>query len=173
MWEHRGKKVVFMGGEVGQRREWAHEDSLDWHLLQYAEHEGLRRWVADLNRLYRAEPALHSVDFDPAGFEWVERRDAENSVLSFLRRPRGGGAPVLAVCNFTPVPRVNYVVGVPSGGRWGELANSDATLYGGSGMGNLGGVEAAPVPAHGRFHSLTLTVPPLAALLFRSEASHG
>ena len=173
MWAHPGKKLLFMGGEFGQRREWAHEDSLDWHLLQYAEHEGLRRWVADLNRLYRAEPALHSVDFDPAGFEWVERRDAENSVLSFLRRPRGGGAPVLAVCNFTPVPRVNYVVGVPSGGRWGELANSDATLYGGSGMGNLGGVEAAPVPAHGRFHSLTLTVPPLAALLFRSEASHG
>lgn len=169
MWGHPGKKLLFMGGEFGQRREWAHEESLEWHVLQYPEHEGLRRWVADLNRLYRSEPALHQVDFDAAGFEWVDRHDAENSVLSFLRRPRGGGLPLLVVCNFTPVPRANYVVGVPHGGYWRELANSDATLYGGSGMGNLGGVEAAPIAAHGHFHSLALTLPPLAVLMFKCE----
>jgi len=142
-------------------------------VLQFPEHAGLRRWVADLNRVYRAEPALHQVDFDTAGFEWVDCHDAENSVLSFLRRPRGDGAWVLAVCNFTPVPRVNYVIGVPHGGYWREIANSDATLYCGGGMGNLGGVEAAPVPAHGRFHSLALTLPPLAVLYLKGEAQHG
>ncbi|MBI2961382.1 MAG: 1,4-alpha-glucan branching protein GlgB [Betaproteobacteria bacterium] len=171
MWAHPGKKLLFMGGEFGQRREWAHEENLEWHVLPYAEHAGLQRWVADLNRLYRSEPALHQADFDPAGFEWVDCSDADNSVLSFLRRPRASGAPVLAVCNFTPVARSNYVVGVPSGGTWRELANSDATIYGGGGMGNLGGVEAAPVSAHGRFHSLTLTLPPLSVMLFKNEAA--
>jgi 1,4-alpha-glucan branching enzyme len=174
MWGHPGKKLLFMGGEFGQRREWSHEASLEWHVLQYPEHEGLRRWVADLNRLYRSEPALYQVDFDQSGFEWVDCNDSEQSVLAFLRRPRGGGAPVLVLCNFTPVPRTNYIVGVPAGGYWREIANSDATLYGGGGMGNLGGIEAAPVPAHGRFHSLALTLPPLAVLMFRSEAwEHG
>ena len=173
MWAHPGKKLIFMGGEFGQRREWAHDEGLEWWVLQFPEHAGLRRWVADLNRIYRAEPALHQVDFDAAGFEWVDCHDAENSVLSFLRRPRGDGAWVLAVCNFTPVPRSNYVVGVPCGGYWREIANSDATLYGGGGMGNLGGVEAAPVPAHGRFHSLALTLPPLAVLYLKNEAQHG
>ncbi|MBE0626488.1 MAG: 1,4-alpha-glucan branching protein GlgB [Burkholderiales bacterium] len=175
MWGHPGKKLLFMGGEFGQRREWAHEGSLEWHVLQYPEHEGLRRWVADLNRLYRSEPALYQVDFDQSGFEWVDCNDSEQSVLSFLRRPRGGGAPVLVMCNFTPVPRTNYIVGVPQGGYWREIANSDATLYGGSGMGNLGGVEAAPVAAHGRFHSLALTLPPLAVLMFTCDraAEHG
>ena len=167
MWGHPGKKLLFMGGEFGQRREWAHEDSLEWHVLQFPEHEGLRRWVADLNRLYRAEPALYQVDFDQSGFEWVDCNDSEQSVLSFLRRPRAGGAPVLVLCNFTPVPRTNYIVGVPLGGYWREIANSDATLYGGSGMGNLGGVESAPVAAHGRFHSLALTLPPLSVLMFK------
>ena len=173
MWAHPGKKLLFMGGEFGQRREWTHDEGLEWWVLQFPEHAGLRRWVADLNRVYRAEPALHQVDFDAAGFEWVDCHDAENSVLSFLRRPRGDGAWVLAVCNFTPVPRSNYVVGVPCGGYWREIANSDATLYGGGGMGNLGGVEAAPVPAHGRFHSLALTLPPLAVLYLKNEAQHG
>ncbi|MFA5915358.1 MAG: alpha amylase C-terminal domain-containing protein, partial [Burkholderiales bacterium] len=169
MWGHPGKKLLFMGGEFGQRREWAHEESLEWHVLQYAEHEGLRRWVADLNRLYRAEPALHQIDFEQPGFEWVDCNDSEQSVLSFLRRPRDGSALVLVVCNFTPVPRMNYVVGVPGGGYWREIANSDATLYGGSGMGNLGGIEAAPVAAHGRFHSLAITLPPLAVLMFKAD----
>ena len=172
MWGHPGKKLLFMGGEFGQRREWAHEESLEWHVLQYAEHEGLRRWVADLNRLYRAEPALHQIDFEQPGFEWVDCNDSEQSVLSFLRRPRDGSALLLVVCNFTPVPRMNYVVGVPGGGYWREIANSDATLYGGSGMGNLGGIEAAPVAAHGRFHSLAITLPPLAVLMFKADV-HG
>ena len=169
LWGHPGKKLLFMGGEFGQRREWAHEQSLEWHLLQHPEHEGLRRWVADLNRTYRAEPALHQVDFDHSGFEWVDCNDNEQSVLTFMRKPRSGGAPVLVACNFTPVPRTNYIVGVPTGGYWREIANSDATLYGGSGMGNLGGVEAAPVAAHGRFHSLALTLPPLSVLMFKGE----
>ncbi|MEK7435697.1 MAG: 1,4-alpha-glucan branching protein GlgB [Pseudomonadota bacterium] len=172
MWGHPGKKLLFMGGEFGQRREWAHEASLEWHVLQYPEHEGMRRWVADLNRLYRSEPALYQLDFDQSGFEWVDCNDSEQSVLTFLRKPRGGGAPVLVACNFTPVPRANYIVGVPAGGYWREIANSDATLYGGSGMGNLGGIESAPVSAHGRFHSLALTLPPLSVVMFKREDAH-
>ena len=171
MWGHPGKKLLFMGGEFGQRREWAHEESLEWHVLQYPEHAGLQRWVTDLNRLYRSEPALYQVDFEQSGFEWVDCNDSEQSVLTFLRRPRGGGPPVLVACNFTPVPRTNYIVGVPCGGYWREVANSDATLYGGSGMGNLGGVEAAPVAAHGRLHSLAVTLPPLAVVMFKAEAA--
>ena len=173
LWGHPGKKLLFMGGEFGQRREWTHEESLEWHVLQYPEHDGLRRWVADLNRLYRAEPALYQNDFEQSGFEWVDCNDSQQSVLSFLRRPRDGSAPLLVVCNFTPVPRLNYVVGVPGGGYWRELANSDATLYGGSGLGNLGGVVAAPLAAHGRFHSLAITLPPLAVLMFKAEVAAG
>ncbi len=166
MWGHPGKKLLFMGGEFGQRREWSHEEALEWRVLQYPEHAGIQRWVADLNALYRAEPALHEIDFEQAGFEWIDCHDADASVISFLRRPRAG-PPVLVVCNFTPVPRPNYVVGVPEGGYWREMLNSDAMHYGGSGMGNMGGVEAAPVPAQGRFHSVTLTLPPLATLFLR------
>ncbi len=163
-----------MGGEFGQRREWAHEEALEWWVLDaHPEHAGLQRWVADLNRRYRAEPALHQVDFDPAGFEWIDCHDAEESVIAFLRKPRAGGAPVLVACNFTPVPRPNYVLGVPQPGRWREILNSDATLYGGSGAGNLGGVESAPVAAHGRYHSVTITLPPLSTLYFRHEGGHG
>jgi 1,4-alpha-glucan branching enzyme len=173
MWGHPGKKLLFMGGEFGQRREWSHEESLEWHVLQYPEHAGLRRWVSDLNRLYRAEPALYELDFEQSGFEWVDCNDNQQSVLTFLRRPREGGTPVLVVCNFTPVPRPNYIVGVPAGGYWRELANSDAVLYGGSGMGNLGGIEAAPVAAHGRFHSLAVTLPPLAVLMFKCDQWQG
>lgn len=169
MWGHPGKKLLFMGGEFGQRSEWSHDGSLEWHLLQTPEHAGLRRWVSDLNRLYRAEPALYQLDFDRCGFEWVDCNDSEQSVLTFLRLPQSGGAPILVVGNFTPVPRTNYIVGVPEGGYWREIANSDATLYGGSGVGNLGGVEAAPVAAHGRYHSLVLTLPPLAILMFKRE----
>jgi 1,4-alpha-glucan branching enzyme len=172
MWGHPGKKLLFMGGEFGQRSEWVHEGSLEWHLLQHPEHEGLRRWVGDLNRLYRAEPSLHQLDFDQSGFEWVDCNDSEQSVLTFLRQPRGCGAALLVVCNFTPVPRTNYIVGVPEDGFWKEVANSDATLYGGSGMGNLGGVDSAPVSVHGRYHSLVLTLPPLSTLMFKSEVKH-
>jgi 1,4-alpha-glucan branching enzyme len=166
LWAHPGKKLLFMGGEFGQRREWAHEGELEWFVLQHAEHAGVQRLVRDLNTLMRGEPALHELDFEQGGFEWIDVHDAENSVLTFLRRPRNG-PPIVVVCNFTPVPRHSYIVGVPQGGFWREIFNSDAPLYAGTGMGNLGGVEAAPVGAHGRFHSLALTLPPLAALYFK------
>jgi 1,4-alpha-glucan branching enzyme len=166
MWGHPGKKLLFMGCEFGQRREWAHEEALEWHVLARPEHAGAQRWVADLNRALRDEPALHEQDFVAAGFEWVDCQDVQASVLCFLRWSKAG-EPVLVVCNFTPVPRSNYIVGVPRGGSWREILNSDAPVYGGSGMGNLGGVAAAPVEAHGRAHSLVLTLPPLAVLFLK------
>lgn len=165
-----GKKLLFMGGEFGQWREWAHDDSLEWNLLQFDAHRGIQKWVQDLNRLYRSEPALHEGDCDSSGFEWVDCNDADNSVLSFVRRGRTSDPSVLVVCNFTPVPRHNYIVGVPSKGFWREVLNSDGREYGGSGVGNLGGAETTPIPAHGRYHALNLTLPPLSALFFRSES---
>ncbi len=165
-----GKKLLFMGGEFGQWREWNHDESLDWHLLADPAHAGISRWVQEMNALYRREPALHELDFDPAGFEWVDRHDAEQSVLAFLRKGKSTGDVFLVVCNFTPVPRHNYRVGVPRGGFWREMRNSDAREYGGSGQGNAGGVTAAPVSAHGRLHALTVVVPPLAVVFFKSEA---
>jgi 1,4-alpha-glucan branching enzyme len=167
-WGHPGKKLLFMGGEFGQRREWAHDDELEWWVLQYPEHAGLRNWVGDLNRVYRTELALHEVDFEQAGFEWIDCHDAESSVIAFLRKSRKGET-VVVVCNFTPLPRENYVLGVSGGGFWRELLNSDASLYGGSGTGNYGGVEAAPVPAHGRMHSITITLPPLGVMFLKRE----
>jgi 1,4-alpha-glucan branching enzyme len=172
MWGHPGKKLLFMGCEFGQRSEWAHERSLDWHLLEHNEHGGLQRWVADLNRLYREHPALHTTDFDNAGFEWVESHDAENSLLVFLRKDRGGAAPILIACNFTPVPRTNYAIGVPCAGRWREIANSDAAIYGGSGLGNLGAVESRPEGADGRPYSVLLTLPPLAVVFLQPEIGY-
>ncbi|MBI2312339.1 MAG: 1,4-alpha-glucan branching protein GlgB [Betaproteobacteria bacterium] len=169
MWAHPGKKLLFMGGEFGQRREWQHEESLEWHVLQYPLHGGLQRWVQDLNRAYRGEPALHELDFAAAGFEWIDHHDWEKSVVSFLRKGKNPGENILAVCNFTPVTHANYTVGVPQGGYWRELLNSDAEIYGGRGLGNLGGVEAAPVAAHGRYHSLSLVLPPLSVLLLKRE----
>jgi len=157
-----------MGGEFGQRREWTHEQGLEWWVTQLPEHAGAQRWVRDLNALYAAEPALYQQDFEPEGFEWIDANDTAASVLSFLRRPRTG-PPLLAVCNFTPMPRANYNVGVPDGGYWRELLNSDASIYGGSGVGNLGGVEAAPISAHGRRHALVLTLPPLGIVLLKPE----
>jgi len=169
MYAQPAKKLLFMGGEFGQWQEWKHEESLEWHLLQFVPHAGLKRWVADLNQLYRSEPALHQLDCDPAGFEWIDCLDAESSIISLLRKGKSTGDLVLAVCNFTPVPRLNYLVGAPRGGFWRELLNSDAAQYGGSSLGNLGGVEAAPMPLHGRTHSLALTLPPLSALFFKSQ----
>src|SRR5574340_304080 len=170
MWGHPGKKLLFMGGEFGQRNEWQHEISLDWHLLHDARHAGAQRWVKDLNAYYRATPALWEDDFSPAGFEWVDCHNWEESVLGFLRKGKHARGEVLVVCNFTPVTRRNYRVGVPHGGVWRERLNSDGEWYGGSGQGNYGAVEAAPVPAHGRYHSLSLTLPPL-AVLFLQPAS--
>jgi len=162
-----GKKLLFMGGEFGQWREWQHEESLDWHLTQYAPHRGLQQWVTDLNRLYREERALSELDFEPGGFEWVVSDDAEQSVLAFLRRDAAGRELVLAVFNFTPVPRVGYRIGVPRGGTWRELVNSDGKEYGGTGWGNFGRVEAQEVSAHGRPYSLTLSLPPLSAVFLK------
>jgi 1,4-alpha-glucan branching enzyme len=171
MYAQPGKKLLFMGGEFGQWNEWNHEASLDWHLLDYAPHAGLRRWVEDLNRCYRGEPALHEQDCDAAGFEWIDCNDTEHSVLSFLRKGRSTGKSIVVVCNFTPVPRHNYQVGVPRGGFWRELLNSDAGEYGGSRQGNQGGLEASPVSRHGYFHSLNLTIPPLAVVFLQGEGT--
>jgi 1,4-alpha-glucan branching enzyme len=169
MWGHPGKKLLFMGSEFGQKREWQHEESLEWHVLQYPLHSGVQRWVRDLNRFYRETPALYELDFSPDGFEWVDANDWESSVIAFLRKPRTRGREVLVVCNFTPMVRENYRVGVPCGGFWRERLNSDAQTYGGSGQGNLGGVEAAPLPSHGRFHSLSLRLPPLGAVFLQPD----
>jgi 1,4-alpha-glucan branching enzyme len=169
MYAQPGKKLLFMGAEFGQWSEWHHETSLDWHLLAYPPHAGVQTWVEDLNRLYRGEPALHEWDCNSAGFEWVDCNDAGASTLSFLRRGHSADDWILAVCNFTPVPREHYQVGVPRTGYWRELLNSDAAEYGGSGLGNRGGVEADPVFVHGRPCSLSLTLPPLAILFFTSE----
>jgi len=169
MYAQPAKKLLFMGGEFGQRAEWRHEESLEWHLLQYAPHAGLQRWVRDLNRLYRQEKALHELDFQPEGFEWIDCNDADGSTISLFRRAGSTADLILVACNFTPVPRPNYRVGAPRGGVWKEVLNSDSHEYGGSGWGNLGFVEAAPIPLHGRPCMLNLTLPPLAVLFLKSE----
>jgi 1,4-alpha-glucan branching enzyme len=170
MYAQPGKKLLFMGGEIGQWTEWNHDSSVEWHLLDYPNHESLRRWVDELNWLYKREPALHELDLESGGFEWIDANDAENNVLSFIRKGRTTQDIILVLCNFTPVPRHSYRVGAPRGGFWREILNSDAREYGGSGQGNLGGVEAVPVPLHGRPRSLTVTVPPLGVVFFKSEA---
>jgi 1,4-alpha-glucan branching enzyme len=170
MWGHPGKKLLFMGDDFGQWDEWNHDRGLDWHLLDRPLHSGLRRWVRDLNTFYRGQPSLYEVDFEPAGFEWVDCGDFEGSVISFLRRAKDPADASLFICNFTPVPRHNYRVGAPVNGYWREALNSDAPLYGGSGQGNSGGVEAVPVPLHGRPYSLNLTIPPLGVLVLRPGA---
>ena len=169
MWAHPGKKLLFMGGEFGQRREWTHEGELEWWVSGLPEHAGVKRLIGDLNRVYRRESALHQVDFSPEGFEWVDVGNAEMSVIAFLRKSADGGAPLLVVCNFTPVPRENFLVGVPARGLWREIINTDAQVYGGAGWGNLGAVESVPVGAHGRVESVSLTLPPLATLVLRWE----
>ena len=167
MYGHPGKQLLFMGGELAQRREWNHDRALDWHLLDDPAHAGVQALVRDLNGLYKGTPALHAVDFEPAGFEWIEGGDRHNSVVSFLRRAaRTGGADdfVIVVCNFTPVVRHGYRVGVPAEGRYQEVLNTDDPRYGGSGVAS-GAAEAEPVPASGREHSLALTLPPLATVI--------
>ncbi len=167
MYAQPGKKLMFMGDEFGQWSEWDHDKSLDWHLLDNPMHGGLRLWVGDLNRILRDEKALHELDFDPAGFAWIDVTDADQSIVSLIRKGRSPQDILVGVFNFTPVPRHNYQIGIPQAGRWLELLNSDAPLYGGSGQGNLGGVEAVPISVHGHRHSLTLTLPPLAALFLK------
>jgi 1,4-alpha-glucan branching enzyme len=169
MYGHPGKKLLFMGGEFGQFREWSHDRSLDWHLLEDPLHQGLQRFVQDLNALYARERSLHEVDHDPAGFQWIDCNDSDNSVVSFVRRARDPGDFTVIVLNFTPVVRYGYQVGVPVGGAYVELLNSDSGVYGGSNVGNYGRVDAAPVEAHGYPASLQLTLPPLAFLLLKRE----
>jgi 1,4-alpha-glucan branching enzyme len=169
MWGHPGKKLLFMGGEFAQWREWVHEESLEWHALEHPSHQGVQKWVQDLNHAYRSEPALYELDFSNDGFEWVDFHDWEESIVSFIRKGKDTSDIILAVCNFTPVPRLNYRVGVPRGGYWKELLNSDAGMYWGSNMGNSGGAEAEAVPSHGRSHSLSLTLPPLGIIFLKSE----
>ncbi|UZE88434.1 1,4-alpha-glucan branching protein GlgB [Pseudomonas viciae] len=168
MWGHPGKKLLFMGCEFGQWREWNHDQQLDWYLLQYPEHRGVQKLVSDLNRLYREEPALHDQDDAPQGFQWLIGDDAVNSVYAWLRWSKDG-RPALVVANFTPVPREAYRVGVPFAGRWVELLNSDADTYAGSNYGNGGGASTEEVPSHGQNLSLELNLPPLAVLILRPE----
>ncbi|WP_018700707.1 1,4-alpha-glucan branching protein GlgB [Amorphus coralli] len=169
MWTHPGKKLLFMGGEFGQEREWNHNQSLDWHLLQDGLHSGLQSAVRDLNRLYRSEPALHELDCDPQGFQWIEAGDADNSVFVYMRRARGDARPVVVVCNMTPIVRHDFRIGLPEGGRWRELLNTDAEHYGGSGVSTGDVITAEDVGWHGRSTSARVTLPPLATLVLAPD----
>jgi 1,4-alpha-glucan branching enzyme len=169
MYTMPAKKLLFMGGEIGQWNEWYFEQSLDWHLLSSPLHKGVQSWCRDLNMAYKDIPAMHAGDCHSWGFEWIDCQDVEQSVLSYMRKTRDG-APVVVCCNFTPVPRYNYMVGLPTGGYWKEILNSDASEYGGSGVGNFGGKDSNPVSVHGRPHSLTLTLPPLSMVAFQPQS---
>ncbi len=170
MFAHPGKKLLFMGTEFAQWREWNHEESLEWHVLGYPFHRGVQRWLKDLHALYRGTPALYEVDFSREGFTWIDFHDWENSTVSFLRKGSTGEERMLVVCNFTPVVRRGYRVGVPAQGYWREVLNSDSETYGGSNVGNVGGLHTDAVSAHGYPQSLVLTVPPLAVMFFSAPA---
>jgi 1,4-alpha-glucan branching enzyme len=172
-WTLPGKKLLFMGGELGAWQEWHHDGSLDWELLRWPPHAGIERWVADLNAAYRGRPALHVRDVEPGGFEWIAADDRDNCVLVYLRRGADVDPPVVIACNFTPVPRHEYRVGLPAGGRWREILNSDAAAYGGSNVGNLGGVLAEPTPWHGHSWSAPITLPPLGCVLLAPDDEAG
>ncbi len=167
MYAQPGKKLLFMGGEFGQWAEWNHDGSLDWSLLDVAPHAGVRLLVGDLNHLYRAEGALNTCEISASSFEWIDFHDAEKNVLSFLRKGRSPEEAIAVVCNFSPVPRTSYRIGVPRKGFWREILNSDGAQYGGSGRGNFGGVSSVPIALHGRNYSLTIDLPPLAAVFFK------
>ncbi len=171
LFTHPGKKLLFMGGEFGQWSEWSHDAGLEWHLLRHPPHQGILQWVGDLNRLYRRLPALHERDSDPEGFKWIDFSDVEKSIVSYLRRGHTADEVVLVACNCTPVPRYGYRVGIPFGGFWEEVLNSDAVEYGGSGVGNMGGVKAERIPAHGWRCSLSLTLPPLGVVILAPEGA--
>jgi 1,4-alpha-glucan branching enzyme len=167
MYGHPGKKMLFMGGEFGQWHEWNHDTSLEWHLCDFARHAGLQRLTRDLNHLYRQEPALHEVDHSWNGFQWIDFSDTTQSVIAFLRKAKDQNNYIVCLCNFTPVPREHYRVGVPYEGYYRELFNSDAAAYGGSNMGNAGGLHTNAVPSHGMPHSLAVTLPPLSVLFLK------
>jgi 1,4-alpha-glucan branching enzyme len=169
MWTHPGKKLLFMGQEFGQWGEWNHDAGLERHLLAFDRHQGIQSVVRDLNRVYRGEGALHALDAEPSGFDWLIREDYDNSVFAYVREGMGGAPPVMAVCNMTPVPRPGYRIGAPRPGFWRELVNTDAAIYGGGNLGNGGGAWTRPVASHGHGQSLELLVPPLATLILRHE----
>jgi 1,4-alpha-glucan branching enzyme len=169
-WTLAAKKLLFMGGELAQDNEWNHDTSLDWHLLEHAPHQGVQRWVRDLNAVYRQTPALYELDCHPDGFAWIDCSDSLQSTLVYLRRGRDPRQQVVVACNFTPIPRHGFRIGVPHPGWWHELLNSDAEAYGGGGQGNLGGVPTEPVAWHGHDQSLVVTLPPLAIVVFSAPA---
>jgi 1,4-alpha-glucan branching enzyme len=167
MFTQPGKKLLFMGCEIAQWSEWNHDGSVDWHALGFPRHQGIQRWVRDLNTFYRAEPSLYETDFYPEGWRWIDADDSDHSVLTYMRLRKDGSAPVVVACNFTPVPRRGYRVGVPHEGHWHELLNSNAELYGGTDEGNFGGRYTDPIPTHGYDNSLLLDLPPLAMVVFK------
>jgi 1,4-alpha-glucan branching enzyme len=167
MWAHPGKKLLFMGGEFGQWTEWNHDESLQWHLLEWQSHQGVQRYLADLNATYRREPSLHQVDFEYTGFEWIDCHNWQDSVLSFIRKGKDPNDYVICCCNFTPVPRVAYKIGAPEACWYEEISNSDSTFYGGSDLGNAGGIQALPQECQGRPCTLAITLPPLAMVMFK------
>jgi len=169
MFAQPGKKLIFMGGEFGQWKEWDHDSSLDWELLNRESHSGLQKWVGDLNKMYRSHPALYCRDLDEKGFEWIDCENVEESVLAFIRKGDKESEQMVIVLNFTPTPRFNYEIGVPHSGRWNEVLNSDAKDYDGSGIGNMGGIEASPKPQHGKPFSLKLNLPPLSAIFLSRD----
>jgi 1,4-alpha-glucan branching enzyme len=169
MWGHPGKKLIFMGDEIAQEREWNHDREIDWWLGDDPLHAGVRRLIRDLNLAYANEPSLHRRDCDQEGFAWIVGDDRANSVFAFLRSGSAVSAPIVVACNMTPVPRRGYRIGVPTPGRWREIINTDAALYSGSNLGNGGAVEAMATPSHGRPYSLELVLPPLATLILRGE----
>jgi 1,4-alpha-glucan branching enzyme len=168
MWAVPGKKLLFMGGEFGQRSEWNHDSSLEWHVSEMPEHGQIAQLVGSLNHLYRTEPALHEGDAEAHGFQWLDGSNAADSTVIFMRRGHREEDTIIVAFNFTPVPRHNYRVGVPEAGVWHEVLNSDATIYGGSGMGNLGATTSHPQPWQGFPHSITVTLPPLGALFLKA-----
>jgi 1,4-alpha-glucan branching enzyme len=170
-WMQPGKKLLFMGGDVGQWGEWAHDSSVDWHLLDYPLHRGIQRLLEQLNRVYKELPALHELDCEPEGFRWLDAGNADESLLSFMRHSRTPGEEVVILFNFTPVPRTNITLGVPRPGRWREALNTDASEFGGSGLGNLGRVMSRPVPAQHLPHRINVTAPPLSAVVFAHDGA--
>ena len=168
-WTHPGKKLLYMGGEFGQWREWNYDESLDWHLLQWDSHGGVQKLVADLNRLVKNEPALHEVDFGYEGFEWVDCHNWELSTLCYMRKARNPDDFLITCCNFTPVPRHNYRIGVPRGGWYYEALNTDSMFYGGSNMGNYPGVSAIECESHGKPYCIEVTLPPLATIVLKPQ----
>jgi 1,4-alpha-glucan branching enzyme len=167
MYAHPGKKLLFMGTEIGDYREWNHNAGVPWEMLQSPMHAALQRFVGELNRLYRTQPALYEVDFDQRGFEWIDISDVDQSVISFLRRASDGRDCIVFACNFTPVPRLNYRIGVPEAGYYEEILNTDAALFGGGNLGNSGGAQSHPNSHHGRPASISITLPPLAVVAFK------